>query len=84
MGETKKIGKRHLLGASGGLEAVICVLALNRGVVPPTINLTHPDPVCDLDYVPNRARHVEVKTAVSNSFGFGGHNSTLIFRRFSE
>ncbi len=74
----------HLLGASGSLEAVICVLALNHGVVPPTINLTHPDPECDLDYVPNRARRVEVKTAISNSFGFGGHNSTLIFRRYSE
>ncbi|MFC1956716.1 beta-ketoacyl-ACP synthase II [Chloroflexota bacterium] len=74
----------HLLGASGSLEAVICVVALNQGVVPPTINLTHADPECDLDYVPKRARHVEVKTAVSNSFGFGGHNSTLIFRRYSE
>ena len=74
----------HLLGASGSLEAVICVLAINHGVVPPTINLTHPDPECDLDYVPNRARQVEVKTAVSNSFGFGGHNSVLIFRQYSE
>jgi len=74
----------HLLGASGSLEAVICVLAINQGVVPPTINLTHPDPECDLDYVPNRARQVEVKTAVSNSFGFGGHNSVLIFRQYSE
>jgi 3-oxoacyl-[acyl-carrier-protein] synthase II len=74
----------HLLGASGSLEAVICVLALNHGVVPPTINLTHPDPECDLDYVPNGARCVEIKTAISNSFGFGGHNSTLIFRRYSE
>jgi len=74
----------HLLGASGSLEAVICVLALNHGVVPPTINLTHPDPECDLDYVPNRARCIEVETAISNSFGFGGHNSTLIFRHYSE
>jgi 3-oxoacyl-[acyl-carrier-protein] synthase II len=74
----------HLLGASGGLEAVICVLALNHGIVPPTINLTHPDPACDLDYVPNKARHVKIKTVVSNSFGFGGHNSTLIFRQFLE
>ena len=72
----------HLLGASGSLEAAICVLAINHGVVPPTINLTHPDPECDLDYVPNGARQVKVKTAVSNSFGFGGHNSTLIFRRY--
>jgi 3-oxoacyl-[acyl-carrier-protein] synthase II len=74
----------HLLGASGGLEAVICVLALNYGVVPPTINLTHPDPECDLDYVPNKARRVKIETAVSNSFGFGGHNSTLILRKFFE
>ncbi len=72
----------HLLGASGSVEAVICVLAINHGVIPPTINLTHPDPECDLDYVPNEARQMKVKTAVSNSFGFGGHNSTLIFRRY--
>ncbi len=74
----------HLLGASGSLEAVICLLAMNQGVVPPTINLVHPDPECDLDYVPNKARRVEVKTVVSNSFGFGGHNSTLIFRQYEE
>jgi len=73
----------HLLGASGSLEAMICVLAINHGVVPPTINLTHPDPDCDLDYVPSEARQVEVKTALSNSFGFGGHNSVLIFRHYS-
>ena len=72
----------HLLGASGSIEAAICVLAINHGVVPPTINLTHPDPECDLDYVTDGARQVKVKTAVSNSFGFGGHNSTLIFRRY--
>ena len=74
----------HLLGASGSLEAVICVLAINHGIVPPTINLTHPDPECDLDYVPNRARRIRIKTAISNSFGFGGHNSTLIFRQYFE
>ena len=74
----------HLLGASGSLEAVICVLAMNYGVVPPTLNLNHPDPECDLDYVPNEARPLEVKTVISNSFGFGGHNSTLIFRKYSE
>ncbi len=74
----------HLLGASGSLEAVICVLAINHGVVPPTMNLTHPDPECDLDYVPNKARQVKVKTAISNSFGFGGHNSVLVFRHYSE
>ncbi|MCK4368173.1 MAG: beta-ketoacyl-ACP synthase II [Dehalococcoidales bacterium] len=74
----------HLIGAAGSIEAVICILAINHGIVPPTINLTHPDPECDLDYVPNVARPVKVKTAMSNSFGFGGHNSVLIFRRYSE
>ncbi len=74
----------HLLGAAGSIEAVISVLAINHGIVPPTINLTHPDPECDLDYVPNVARKVKVETAMSNSFGFGGHNSVLIFRRYSE
>ena len=74
----------HLLGASGAVEAIICIQAINHGMVPPTINLTHPDPECDLDYVPNEARAVAVTTAVSNSFGFGGHNSVLVFRRYSE
>jgi beta-ketoacyl-acyl-carrier-protein synthase II len=74
----------HLLGAAGSIEAVISILAINHGTVPSTINLAHPDPECDLDYVPNQARQVEVKTAMSNSFGFGGHNSVLIFRRYSE
>ena len=72
----------HLLGAAGGIEAVITVLAMNHGIAPPTINLTHPDPECDLDYVPNEARQVKIDTAVSNSFGFGGHNSVLVFRKF--
>ena len=72
----------HLIGAAGSLEAVIAVLSMNNGVVPPTINLTHPDPECDLDYVPNKARRVNIKTAMANSFGFGGHNSVLIFRQF--
>ena len=74
----------HLLGAAGAIEAIICILAINHGVIPPTLNLTCPDPECDLDYVPNKARSVEVTTAVSNSFGFGGHNSVLIFRRYCE
>jgi len=73
----------HLLGAAGGIEAIASVLTINKGIVPPTINLTHPDPECDLDYVPNKARPVKVDTVMSNSFGFGGHNSVLIFRRFS-
>jgi 3-oxoacyl-[acyl-carrier-protein] synthase II len=72
----------HLLGAAGALEAIVCVLAINHGVVPPTINLDNPDPECDLDYVPNVGRPIEVETAMSNSFGFGGHNSVLIFRRY--
>jgi len=67
----------HLLGAAGGLEAVVTALALSRGVVPPTINLERPDPQCDLDFVPNQARPRAVKAALSNSFGFGGHNVTL-------
>jgi beta-ketoacyl-acyl-carrier-protein synthase II len=72
----------HLLGAAGSIEAVITVLAMQHGIVPPTINLTNPDPECDLDYVPNHARKAEVKTAISNSFGFGGHNSVLVFRKY--
>jgi 3-oxoacyl-[acyl-carrier-protein] synthase II len=74
----------HLLGAAGALEAVISILVINHGVIPPTINLTHPDPECDLDYVPHKARSAEVTTAISNSFGFGGHNSVLVFRRYSQ
>jgi 3-oxoacyl-[acyl-carrier-protein] synthase II len=74
----------HLLGAAGSIEALITVLAMKHGMAPPTINLTNPDPVCDLDYVPNTARQVNIKTAISNSFGFGGHNSVLIFRDFQE
>ncbi len=72
----------HLLGAAGGIEAIFSVLALFHGMLPPTINLDHPDPACDLDYVPNKARPVAVKTALSNSFGFGGVNACLIFTRF--
>jgi 3-oxoacyl-[acyl-carrier-protein] synthase II len=71
----------HLLGAAGGLEAAICCLALRDGVLPPTINLDHPDPECDLDYVPHVARETVVEYAMSNSFGFGGTNATLVFRR---
>jgi len=73
----------HLIGAAGAIEAVISILTINHGVIPPTINLAHPDPECDLDYVPNKARSAAVTTAISNSFGFGGHNSVLIFRRYS-
>jgi 3-oxoacyl-[acyl-carrier-protein] synthase II len=72
----------HLLGASGGVEAVVTVLTMQHGIIPPTINLTHPDPECDLDYVPDQARQATIKTAVSNSFGFGGHNSVLVFKKY--
>lgn len=72
----------HLLGAAGGVEAVICALTIQNGVIAPTINLEHPDPECDLDYVPNEARHADVKVAMSNSFGFGGHNATIILKKF--
>ncbi len=71
----------HLLGGSGGIEAVACVLTLKNGVIPPTINYSNPDPACDLDYVPNTAREHKTKTILSNSFGFGGHNVCLAFRQ---
>lgn len=74
----------HLLGTAGAIEAIITVLTIQHGVIPPTINLTHPDPECDLDYVPNTARPAKVRTALTNSLGFGGHNSVLIFREYAE
>jgi 3-oxoacyl-[acyl-carrier-protein] synthase II len=74
----------HALGAAGGIEAVFSVLALHEKVLPPTINYEFPDPVCDLDYVPNEARQQEVEYVLSNSFGFGGTNACLIFKRFDE
>jgi 3-oxoacyl-[acyl-carrier-protein] synthase II len=73
----------HLLGAAGGVEAVISILAMRDGVVPPTINLENPDPECDLDYVADGARVVDVRYAMSNSFGFGGTNACLLFKRFA-
>ncbi len=74
----------HLIGGAGAIEAAICIMVIQNGIIPPTINLTHPDPECDLDYVPNVARPAKVTTALSNSFGFGGHNSVLAFRRYPE
>jgi 3-oxoacyl-[acyl-carrier-protein] synthase II len=72
----------HLLGAAGAVEAIITVKALQEGILPPTINYETPDPECDLDYVPNHARHTPIAVALSNSFGFGGHNASLAFRRY--
>jgi 3-oxoacyl-[acyl-carrier-protein] synthase II len=72
----------HLLGAAGGVEAIASVLAIRDGVIPPTINLMNPDPECDLDYTPNVKREREVRVAMSNSLGFGGHNTSIVFRRF--
>jgi 3-oxoacyl-[acyl-carrier-protein] synthase II len=71
----------HLLGAAGGIEAIFSILAIHRGVLPPTINQEVPDPECDLDYIPNVARRAEVRTVLSNSFGFGGVNACLVFAR---
>jgi 3-oxoacyl-[acyl-carrier-protein] synthase II len=74
----------HLLGAAGGVEAVICILALRDGKVPPTINLDNPDEDCDLDYVPHKAREMDINVTMSNSFGFGGTNACIIFKRFEK
>ena len=74
----------HLLGGSGGVEAVFTVLAIKHGIIPPTVNYETPDPECELDYVPNTARKVDVKVAMSNSFGFGGTNASLVFRKCEQ
>jgi 3-oxoacyl-[acyl-carrier-protein] synthase II len=73
----------HLLGAAGGIEAVYSALAVQHQIAPPTINLITPDPECDLDYVPNTARQMKIDVAISNSFGFGGTNGTLVFRKLA-
>jgi 3-oxoacyl-[acyl-carrier-protein] synthase II len=72
----------HLLGAAGAAELIFCIKAIETGIIPPTINLDNPDPACDLDYVPHKARETKIDIAMSNSFGFGGHNATLLVQRF--
>jgi nodulation protein E len=71
----------HTLGAAGGVEAILTILALKEGVIPPTANFTAPDPACDLDVVPNQPRQAAIETAISNTFAFGGLNATLVFKR---
>jgi 3-oxoacyl-[acyl-carrier-protein] synthase II len=73
----------HMIGAAGGAEAIFTILALVNGIIPPTINLEHADPACDLDYTPNAARERQFDAGLSNSFGFGGTNGTVIFKRFA-
>ena len=72
----------HMMGATGALETIFCVNAIRDNLIPPTINYSTPDPECDLDYVPNKARDREVNIALSNAFGFGGHNAVLVIRRY--
>jgi 3-oxoacyl-[acyl-carrier-protein] synthase II len=72
----------HCFGAAGAIEAMMCVLALKEGIIPPTINYEHPDPECDLDYVPNEARRVQVDVALSNAMGLGGHNGCVLIGRY--
>jgi 3-oxoacyl-[acyl-carrier-protein] synthase II len=74
----------HLLGAAGAIEALATIMTIHTGIIHPTINYENPDPECDLDYVPNEARKKEVNVAISNSFGFGGHNVCLVFKKFEE
>lgn len=71
----------HLLGAAGGVEAIATVLSLYNGIIPPTINLTNPDPECDLNYSPLKATTKNIEVAISNTFGFGGHNASLVFKK---
>ena len=74
----------HLLGAAGAVEAIATLLTINRGVIHPTINYENPDPACDLDYVPNQARRQDVRIAISNGFGFGGHNAVVVLKKYEE
>ena len=73
----------HLLGAAGGVEAIFSAMALEQGIVPPTLNLDNPDPECDLDYVPHEARKADISVAISNSFGFGGTNAVLMLKKYT-
>jgi 3-oxoacyl-[acyl-carrier-protein] synthase II len=74
----------HLLGGAGVVETAICALAIRDGVIPPTINLDNPDPQCDLDYTPHKAKEKKIHVAINNSFGFGGHNATLVTTAFKD
>ena len=74
----------HSMGAAGAVEAIVCALTLQDGIVHPTANLEHPDPACDLDYVPSEARYVQVETTLSNSFGLGGQNACLVLGRYHD
>src|SRR6202795_2593160 len=74
----------HLLGAAGAVEAIATLLTINRGIIHPTINYENPDPACDLDYVPNQARHKDGRTPISNGFGFGGHNAVVVWKKYEE
>jgi 3-oxoacyl-(acyl-carrier-protein) synthase len=71
-----------MMGATGALEAILCVQAVREGILPPTINYETPDPACDLDYIPNQAREKKVRAVVSNAFGFGGHNAVIVIKKF--
>jgi 3-oxoacyl-[acyl-carrier-protein] synthase II len=73
----------HLLGAAGAVEFIICALSIKNDIIPPTTNYVNPDPECDLDYVPNQARKARVNATLSNSLGFGGHNATLVVKKFT-
>jgi 3-oxoacyl-[acyl-carrier-protein] synthase II len=73
----------HMIGAAGAIEAMFCILAMRDNIIPPTINYEYPDPECDLDYVPNEAREKKINIAMSNSFGFGGHNATILLGKLN-